>query len=61
VIVGGYLLVHDIFENPADGGQAPFRVYQEAVSTGQFIELPMTGTLGVLQRRTGACISKEDG
>ena len=60
LIAGGYLLIHDIFENPADGGQAPFRVYQEAVASGRFEALPMTGTLGVLQRRTGTRFSKED-
>jgi len=60
VIAGGYLLIHDIFEDPAKGGQAPFRVYQRAVSSGLFIELPMTGTLGVLQRRTPTSFPEED-
>jgi len=51
VMPGGYLMIHDIFENPADGGQAPFIVYQEALDSGLFEPLPMTRTLGVLQRR----------
>jgi len=46
----GYLLIHDIFQNPKDGGQAPWRVYQIAKDSGQFLALPMTKTLGVLQR-----------
>ncbi len=49
---GGYLLIHDIFEDPAQGGQAPFRVYQLAMSSGLFVELPRVKTLGVLRRRT---------
>ena len=47
---GGYLLIHDIFKNPAEGGQAPYRVYRQALASGRFRELPMTKTLGVLQR-----------
>lgn len=48
----GYLVFHDIFPNPDDGGQAPYEVYQKAVSTGRFQVLPMTGSLGVLYRGT---------
>lgn len=50
ILPGGFLLVHDIFKNPAEGGQAPYRVYELARASGVFRELPMTGTLGVLQR-----------
>jgi predicted O-methyltransferase YrrM len=50
IIPGGYLLIHDIFPDPADGGQAPFQVYQTALQTGRFQAMPMTGSLGVLQR-----------
>ena len=48
----GYLLVHDIFQDPAKGGQAPYHVYNLAIASGLFQELPMTKTLGVLQRRS---------
>lgn len=51
VMPGGYLLFHDIFPDPAQGGQAPYIVYQAAIASGWFHELPMTGTLGVLQRK----------
>ncbi len=51
IMAGGYLLIHDIFKNPAEGGQAPYYVYQLALASGLFKELPMTKTLGVLQRR----------
>jgi predicted O-methyltransferase YrrM len=51
IMPGGYLLIHDIFEDPAKGGQAPHRIYNLARSSGQFDLLPMIKTLGVLQRR----------
>jgi predicted O-methyltransferase YrrM len=50
IMPGGYLLIHDIFPDPADGGQAPYRIYQMALASGRFQAMPMTGTLGVLQR-----------
>jgi predicted O-methyltransferase YrrM len=53
IIPNGYLLIHDIFKNPEEGGQAPYDVYKLAISSGNFIEQPMMKTLGVLQRRDG--------
>ena len=50
LIPGGYLLIHDIFSDPSQGGQAPLRVYNSALASGLFLELPMIGTLGVLKR-----------
>jgi hypothetical protein len=50
IVSQGYLLIHDIFQDPKDGGQAPNRVYKIAKASGLFQELPMTKTLGVLQR-----------
>jgi len=49
----GYLLIHDIFSDPAQGGQAPYEVYQLAKASGLFHELSMVKTLGVLQRIGG--------
>jgi len=51
ILPGGYLLIHDIFEDPKQGGQAPYRVYQMALASGLFLELPRVKTLGVLKRR----------
>ena len=31
IIKGGVLIIHDIFENPSDGGQAPYEIYQKAL------------------------------
>ena len=50
IMPNGYLLIHDIFENPEKGGQAPYHIYKMAVASGLFKELPMIKTLGVLQR-----------
>lgn len=51
IIPGGYLLIHDIFTDPSEGGQAPHRVFERALSSGEFDHLSMTRSLGVLQRR----------
>lgn len=51
VIPGGFLLIHDIFKNPEEGGQAPYDIYRLAAASGLFDERPMTKTLGVLHRR----------
>jgi predicted O-methyltransferase YrrM len=48
--VGGALLIHDVFPDPADGGQAPYRIYRAALATGQFVERSVTGSLRVLER-----------
>ena len=45
----GVLAIHDVFEDPADGGQAPFHVWQRAVADG-FEPFATTGSLRVLRR-----------
>jgi predicted O-methyltransferase YrrM len=52
VMPGGYLLIHDIFKDPTEGGQAPYRVYKEALASSLFEALPMTKTLGVLRKKS---------
>ena len=47
---GGYLLIHDIFKNPAEGGQAPYQVYQMALESGAYTEEPRIKTLGILKK-----------
>lgn len=51
VTAGGILAIHDLFPDPADGGQAPINIYRRALASGDFDELPTTKTLGVLRRR----------
>lgn len=50
VALGGALAFHDVFPDPADGGQAPYRVYQRALASGAFTEVSVTGSLRVLER-----------
>jgi predicted O-methyltransferase YrrM len=52
LVDGGVLAIHDVFPDPADGGQAPYRIYQRALDSGAFAELPGCGSLRLL-RRTG--------
>ncbi|MFB9837488.1 class I SAM-dependent methyltransferase [Actinoallomurus acaciae] len=51
VMPGGALAFHDIFPDPADGGQAPYRVYRRALATGRWSERRVEGSLRVLERR----------
>jgi MMP 1-O-methyltransferase len=50
VAAGGVLVFHDVFENPRDGGQAPFEVWKRAVASGLFTPVSTTGSLRVLRR-----------
>ena len=50
VVAGGTLAIHDVFEDPAEGGQAPFHVWQRAVTEG-FEPVSATGSLRVLRAR----------
>jgi MMP 1-O-methyltransferase len=50
VAAGGVLIFHDVFEDPRDGGQAPFEVWKRAVASGLFTPVSTTGSLRVLRR-----------
>lgn len=50
IVPGGFLLFHDVFPDPADGGQAPYRVFAAARASDRFRELARIGSLGVLIR-----------
>ena len=50
IIPGGFLIIHDIFFDPAQGGQAPRHIYHQALESGLFREVTMIKTLGVLKR-----------
>jgi predicted O-methyltransferase YrrM len=49
---GGTLVVHDVFPDPADGGQAPYRIYLRALASG-FSEAAVLGSMRVLTRLDG--------
>lgn len=50
LVPGGLLAIHDIFPDPADGGQAPYDIYKLALASGQFEALETVNTLGILRR-----------
>ncbi len=50
VAPGGALAIHDVFPDPADGGQAPYRIYLRALESGEFTEQTVHGSLRVLER-----------
>ena len=57
VAPGGLLAIHDVFPDPADGGQAPYRIYLRALDSGGFQEdeaLSGVGSLRVLRRVDGS-------
>jgi MMP 1-O-methyltransferase len=45
----GALAIHDVFPDPADGGQAPYHVYRRALADG-FTEKRQEGSLRILER-----------
>lgn len=48
---GGVLLIHDIFFDPEQGGQAPLEIYELALASGLFEEVELVNTLGILRRK----------
>lgn len=50
VIGGGMLLIHDVFADPNDGGQAPYEIYLAALDSGRFVERSGEGSLRILAR-----------
>ncbi|MGY2875090.1 MMP 1-O-methyltransferase [Marmoricola sp. URHA0025 HA25] len=51
VQAGGALVVHDVFERPEDGGQAPYHVWLRAVDSGDFEPAETVGSMRVLHRK----------
>ena len=50
VVLGGLLLIHDVFENPEDGGRPPYEIYVAALESGRFEDLSREGSLRALTR-----------
>lgn len=52
---GGWLAIHDVFPDPADGGRPPFEIYTHAIQSGDFAEDDSAGrgSLRVLRRTSG--------
>jgi predicted O-methyltransferase YrrM len=50
VAPGGALAIHDVFPDPADGGQAPYLIYRRALTSDAFTEVRAEGSLRLLER-----------
>jgi predicted O-methyltransferase YrrM len=50
VALGGWLAIHDVFPDPADGGRPPYELWCAALESGQFVEDGECGSLRVLRR-----------
>ena len=50
VVTGGWLAIHDVFPDPADGGRPPFDLWCAALSSGEYVEDGVCGSLRVLRR-----------
>ena len=48
--VGGALVIHDVFPDPADGGRPPYNIYRRALDSGRFKEVRAAGSMRVLER-----------
>jgi predicted O-methyltransferase YrrM len=49
----GLLLIHDVFPDPSEGGQAPYKIFRRALDSGAFMERGAVGSLRVLERVRG--------
>jgi predicted O-methyltransferase YrrM len=54
LLPGGLLVIHDVFPDPADGGRAPFDIYEKALASGEFEEVTAVDSLRVLRKIGGA-------
>ncbi|WP_372750501.1 class I SAM-dependent methyltransferase [Litorivivens sp.] len=50
ILRGGLLAIHDLFDKPEEGGQAPIGIYRLAIASGLFEPLERTSSLAVLRR-----------
>jgi predicted O-methyltransferase YrrM len=51
VVAGGWLAIHDVFEDPADGGRPPYDLWCRALDSGDWDDDGEQGSLRVLRRR----------
>ncbi|HVC69862.1 MAG TPA: class I SAM-dependent methyltransferase [Acidimicrobiales bacterium] len=50
VATDGWLAIHDVFPDPADGGRPPFELWTAALRSGEFVEDGECGSLRILRR-----------
>jgi predicted O-methyltransferase YrrM len=53
VAPAGWLAIHDVFENPADGGRPPYELWCHALESGAWVQDGACGSLRVLRRKAG--------
>jgi predicted O-methyltransferase YrrM len=53
VAEGAWLAIHDVFEDPADGGRPPYELWRHALDSGRFVEDGHEGSLRVLRKAAG--------
>jgi MMP 1-O-methyltransferase len=53
LVRGGLLVIHDVFPDPADGGEPPYHVFLRALAGGAFTEVEALGSMRVLRRTAG--------
>ncbi len=46
----GWLAIHDVFPDPADGGRPPYEIWQAALDSREFVEDGECGSLRILRR-----------
>ncbi|MBI1239765.1 MAG: class I SAM-dependent methyltransferase [Alphaproteobacteria bacterium] len=59
VMAGGLLAIHDVFENPADGGRPPFEIYERALASGLFRPAGGVRSLRFLERLGAHMVDEE--
>lgn len=50
ILRGGILAIHDLFDEPENGGQAPIAIYRLALASGLFTPLERASSLALLER-----------
>ena len=50
VLPGGLLVLHDVFEDPSEGGRPPYEIFRRALASGAFAERGGVRTLRILER-----------
>ena len=50
VEIDGFLAIHDVFEDPEEGGRPPYEIYRRALESEEYVERSVAGTLRVLKR-----------
>ena len=58
VAVGGGLVIHDVFPDPRDGGQAPYHIYRRALATGDFREVGRRGIAAGAGKRSPESLAR---